>query len=96
MYSLRSINSVHDNYYGSEGVYEKPTTFLYSVFIYHVKSVNWMTTISSLSQVTCCFPSAAGYLELPDIFKLGFVTALINALIWGVVGTFWWKFLGLY
>ncbi|CAM0951785.1 unnamed protein product [Alopecurus aequalis] len=38
----------------------------------------------------------AGYLELPDIFKLGFVTALINALIWGVVGTFWWKFLGLY
>ncbi|KAM3275910.1 hypothetical protein ACQJBY_044353 [Aegilops geniculata] len=38
----------------------------------------------------------AGYLELPDIFRLGFVTALINALIWGVVGTFWWKFLGLY
>ncbi|KQJ90598.1 dicarboxylate transporter 2.1, chloroplastic [Brachypodium distachyon] len=38
----------------------------------------------------------AGYLELPDIFKMGFVTALLNALIWGVVGTLWWKFLGLY
>ncbi|KAM0949020.1 putative solute carrier family 13 [Dioscorea sansibarensis] len=38
----------------------------------------------------------AGYIELPDVFKYGFVMALINALIWGVVGTFWWKFLGLY
>ncbi|KAJ0981417.1 hypothetical protein J5N97_009672 [Dioscorea zingiberensis] len=38
----------------------------------------------------------AGYIELPDVFKFGFTTALINALIWGVVGTFWWKFLGLY
>ncbi|XP_039127670.1 dicarboxylate transporter 2.1, chloroplastic-like [Dioscorea cayenensis subsp. rotundata] len=38
----------------------------------------------------------AGYIELPDVFKYGFVIALINALIWGVVGTFWWKFLGLY
>lgn len=39
---------------------------------------------------------AAGYVDLPDVFKLGFVMAFINALIWGVVGSFWWKFLGLY
>ncbi|KAL5854987.1 hypothetical protein ACOSQ4_004789 [Xanthoceras sorbifolium] len=38
----------------------------------------------------------AGYVDLPDVFKWGFVMALINAIIWGVVGTFWWKFLGLY
>ncbi|KAJ1290050.1 hypothetical protein BS78_02G212400 [Paspalum vaginatum] len=38
----------------------------------------------------------AGYLELPDVFRLGFISALANALIWGVVGTIWWKFLGLY
>ncbi|KAG8057079.1 hypothetical protein GUJ93_ZPchr0002g25949 [Zizania palustris] len=38
----------------------------------------------------------AGYLELPDVFTMGFVTALINVLIWAVVGTFWWKLLGLY
>ncbi|KAI6678450.1 hypothetical protein NL676_039246 [Syzygium grande] len=38
----------------------------------------------------------AGYIDLPDVFKMGFVMALVNALIWGVVGTFWWKFLGLY
>ena len=39
---------------------------------------------------------AAGYVDLPDVFKIGFVMATINAIIWGVVGTFWWKFLGLY
>ncbi|RWR89952.1 dicarboxylate transporter 2.1, chloroplastic-like protein [Cinnamomum micranthum f. kanehirae] len=38
----------------------------------------------------------AGYVELPDVFKVGFLMAVVNAVIWGVVGTFWWKFLGLY
>lgn len=38
----------------------------------------------------------AGYVDLPDVFKLGFLTAIVNAVIWGVVGTFWWKFLGLF
>uniref|UniRef100_A0A0E0AWQ7 Citrate transporter-like domain-containing protein n=1 Tax=Oryza glumipatula TaxID=40148 RepID=A0A0E0AWQ7_9ORYZ len=28
----------------------------------------------------------AGYVDLPDVFKLGFTTAAINAVIWGVVG----------
>lgn len=38
----------------------------------------------------------AGYVDLPDVFKVGFVMAIINALIWAVVGSFWCKFLGLY
>ncbi|XP_010266911.1 PREDICTED: dicarboxylate transporter 2.1, chloroplastic-like [Nelumbo nucifera] len=38
----------------------------------------------------------AGYVDLPDVFRLGFIMALINSVIWGVVGSFWWKFLGLY
>ncbi|CAL1370442.1 unnamed protein product [Linum trigynum] len=38
----------------------------------------------------------AGYVELPDIFKVGFTMATVNAIIWGVVGSLWWKFLGLY
>ncbi|XP_061365440.1 dicarboxylate transporter 2.1, chloroplastic [Gastrolobium bilobum] len=38
----------------------------------------------------------AGYVDLPDIFKMGFIMAVINATIWGGVGSFWWKFLGLY
>ncbi|KAI8554834.1 hypothetical protein RHMOL_Rhmol05G0127500 [Rhododendron molle] len=38
----------------------------------------------------------AGYVDLPDLFRMGFVMALVNAIIWGTVGTFWWKFLGIY
>ncbi|EES15485.1 hypothetical protein BDA96_07G242100 [Sorghum bicolor] len=38
----------------------------------------------------------AGYVDLPDVFKLGFITAALNAVVWGVAGAFWWKFLGLY
>ncbi|XP_015893499.3 dicarboxylate transporter 2.1, chloroplastic [Ziziphus jujuba] len=38
----------------------------------------------------------AGYVDLPDVFKMGLVMAFINAIIWAVVGSFWWKFLGLY
>ncbi|KAI3978599.1 hypothetical protein MKX01_015774 [Papaver californicum] len=38
----------------------------------------------------------AGYVDLPDIFKIGAVMAVINAIIWGGVGSVWWKFLGLY
>ncbi|KAL6553849.1 cytochrome P450-dit2 [Orobanche minor] len=38
----------------------------------------------------------AGYVDLPDVFKFGFIMSLVNALIWGVVGTVWWKFLGMY
>ncbi|GAB4853241.1 cytochrome P450-dit2 [Ancistrocladus abbreviatus] len=38
----------------------------------------------------------AGYVDLPDVFKLGFMMALINVIIWAAVGGFWWKILGLY
>ncbi|MFS7979239.1 putative solute carrier family 13 [Helianthus anomalus] len=38
----------------------------------------------------------AGYVDLPDIFRIGFTMACVNAVIWAVVGGFWWKFLGLY
>ncbi|XP_076920748.1 dicarboxylate transporter 2.1, chloroplastic-like [Bidens hawaiensis] len=38
----------------------------------------------------------AGYVDLPDIFRIGFIMACVNALIWTVVGGFWWKVLGLY
>ncbi|WOL08734.1 dicarboxylate transporter 2.1, chloroplastic-like [Canna indica] len=38
----------------------------------------------------------AGYVDLPNLIKLGFAVAVVNVLTWGVVGSFWWKFLGLY
>ncbi|KAI4963402.1 hypothetical protein ZWY2020_014144 [Hordeum vulgare] len=59
-------------------------------------STNLFGALTHYSSGQAAVYFGAGYLELPDIFRLGFITALINALIWGVVGTFWWKFLGLY
>lgn len=41
-----------------------------------------------------CF--AAGYMELGDVFKFGLVMGVVNLVIWGAVGAFWWNFLGLY
>ncbi len=38
----------------------------------------------------------AGYLSLTEIFSMGAFMAVVNTLIWGVVGSVWWKFLGLY
>ncbi|NP_001413407.1 dicarboxylate transporter 2, chloroplastic [Spinacia oleracea] len=38
----------------------------------------------------------AGYVDLPDVFKMGFIMAVINATIWTVVGGVWWKILGIY
>lgn len=60
--------------------------------------VMYIWKIISMCCLNECFFlfSAAGYVELPDVFRLGFIVAGVNALIWGVVGTFWWKFLGLY
>ncbi|KAL5707334.1 cytochrome P450-dit2 [Ranunculus cassubicifolius] len=37
-----------------------------------------------------------GYVDSPDFFRLGFIMALINAVIWGGVGTLWWRYLGLF
>lgn len=36
-----------------------------------------------------------GYVPLPDWWRLGFATSVVNLLIWSVIGGAWWKFLGL-
>ncbi|KAF5185527.1 Dicarboxylate transporter 2.1 protein [Thalictrum thalictroides] len=38
----------------------------------------------------------AGFVGVPDCFRLGFIMAMINAVIWGGVGTLWWRYLGLF
>ncbi|KAJ7968262.1 Dicarboxylate transporter 2.1, chloroplastic [Quillaja saponaria] len=38
----------------------------------------------------------AGYVDLRDTFKLGLIMAMINITIWALIGSFWWKILGLY
>ncbi|XP_055829068.1 dicarboxylate transporter 2.1, chloroplastic-like [Solanum dulcamara] len=37
-----------------------------------------------------------GYVELRDVFKLGIIIALMNIVIWALVGAGWWKIIGLY
>jgi di/tricarboxylate transporter len=47
-----------------------------------------------LTSPTVCL--SAGFVDLPDVFRLGAIFAVWNVFIWTVVGGVWWKFLGLY
>lgn len=38
----------------------------------------------------------AGYLTLKEVFSYGALMAVVNLLIWGVVGGAWWKFMGFF
>ncbi|KAL5705127.1 cytochrome P450-dit2 [Ranunculus cassubicifolius] len=38
----------------------------------------------------------AGYVSVPEYIKLGIMMAIVNIVIWGGVGTLWWKYLGLF
>lgn len=38
----------------------------------------------------------AGFLELPEVFKMGAVLTVVNLLIWVIVGGAWFKVVGLY
>jgi len=35
-----------------------------------------------------------GYVDIKDWWRIGFLTSLVNILIWSTVGVMWWKFLG--
>lgn len=61
------------------------TLFYLSLFLFSLHSL-----------ISIVLVGAAGYVELPDIFKYGFIMACVNAVIWTVAGGVWWKFLGLY
>ncbi|KAK4252790.1 hypothetical protein QN277_014332 [Acacia crassicarpa] len=57
---------------------------------------NLFGSITHYSSGLAAIYYGAGYVDLPDLFKIGFIMAIFNAIIWGVVGSLWWKFLGLY
>ena len=38
----------------------------------------------------------AGYVSVTEWWKLGFIFSIINICIWGIVGAFWWKLIGIY
>lgn len=59
-------------------------------------NTNLFGAISHYSSGQAAVYYGAGYVDLPDIFRTGFIMAVINAIIWGGVGSVWWKFLGLY
>lgn len=39
---------------------------------------------------------AGGFVKLPAVIRLGIIMAIVNLVIWGLIGAFWWKILGLY
>ncbi|KAH1030993.1 hypothetical protein J1N35_043167 [Gossypium stocksii] len=59
-------------------------------------NTNLFGSITHYSSGQAAVYYGAGYIELPDVFKMGFVMAIVNAIVWGGVGTLWWKFLGIY
>ena len=38
----------------------------------------------------------AGYTDVKTWWKIGFLMSLVHLLIWGVVGSIWWKIIGLW
>lgn len=38
----------------------------------------------------------AGYVNVTEWWKLGFIFSIVNICIWGIVGAFWWKLIGIY
>lgn len=70
-----------------------PGVFAALVLAYNTNLFGALTHYSS-GQAAVYY--GAGYVELRDVFKLGIIMALINIAIWGLVGTAWWKILGLF
>lgn len=38
----------------------------------------------------------AGYLNLQEVFSIGGIMVVFNALLWAVAGSIWWKIVGFY
>lgn len=38
----------------------------------------------------------AGYLNLQEVFSVGGIMVVVNALLWGCAGAVWWKICGFY
>ncbi|KAK1423763.1 hypothetical protein QVD17_19071 [Tagetes erecta] len=70
-----------------------PGTLSALVLAYNTNLFGALTHYSS-GQAAVYF--GAGYVKLTDVLKLGILMAIINIIIWGVIGAPWWKILGLY
>lgn len=62
-------------------------------------SLSWMSNLmGSLThfgsgQAAVYF--GAGYISLKEMFASGAIAAVMNLAIWGIVGSMWWRWIGL-
>jgi len=63
----------------------------------------WLAYCSGLYQGLTHYASgpsaiffAGGYVDQGTWWRIGFLVMLLNLLIWGTIGSLWWKVLGLY
>eukprot|EP00850_Spirogloea_muscicola_P014343 SM000102S09201 [mRNA] locus=s102:204448:207920:+ [translate_table: standard] len=59
-------------------------------------STNLFGAISHYSSGQAAVYYGAGYVELPDIFRIGAIVAAWNYTVWAVTAALWWKVIGLY
>eukprot|EP00475_Leptophrys_vorax_P017163 TRINITY_DN23729_c0_g1_i1.p1 TRINITY_DN23729_c0_g1~~TRINITY_DN23729_c0_g1_i1.p1 ORF type:complete len:220 (-),score=22.56 TRINITY_DN23729_c0_g1_i1:127-735(-) len=59
-------------------------------------TTNLFGSITHYSSGQAALYYGAGYIDLPDVFKYGFVTAMVNFAIWIVVCSLWWKLNGVF
>lgn len=59
-------------------------------------NTNLFGSITHYSSGQAALYFGSGYLELPEVFKYGAISALVNIVIWVVVSAFWWKINGVY
>ncbi|XP_052195591.1 dicarboxylate transporter 2.1, chloroplastic-like isoform X2 [Diospyros lotus] len=59
-------------------------------------NTNLFGALTHYSSAQAAVYYGGGYVKLPAFFRLGISMALINIVTWGLVGTPWWKILGLY
>ncbi|GJP30696.1 hypothetical protein CLOM_g4586 [Closterium sp. NIES-68] len=59
-------------------------------------NTNLFGSITHYSSGQAALYYGAGYIDLPDVFKFGAITAAVNIVIWIAVCAFWWKVNGLF
>ena len=70
-----------------------PSMLIALVFAY---ASNLMMPITHYGGAPAPIIFGSGYVTQKEWWKLGFIITVINLLIWSIIGSVWWKFLGLW
>ncbi|VFQ88069.1 unnamed protein product [Cuscuta campestris] len=87
------VAALYSAFLGMHLASKVPSLFAALALAYNT-NLNGALTHYSSGQAAVYF--GGGFVELRDAFKLGIIMAVINIVIWGLVGAAWWKILGLY